>query len=177
MFGFIIGTLSLIGLVKVIRHGRGWGYGGWHGGGGGYGGRGRWMLRRLFQRLDTTPGQEKVITEAFEELQEKGRAIREQFMNTRSTFAKAVRGEAFDTEAVNVAFETQSAKVEELRKAVLASLQKIHEALTPEQRSVAGDLLEYGPRYAMGGGCGGRARWGGHGHGRYGHHGHGAVNL
>ena len=82
MFGFIIGTLSLIGLVKVLRHGRGWGHG-WHGGG--YGGRRNWMLRRLFQRLDTTPGQEKVITEAFEELQEKARGIREQFMNARGT--------------------------------------------------------------------------------------------
>ena len=80
---------------------------------------------------------------------------------------------------MRIAFETQSEKVEELKKAILASLQKIHEALTPEQRAVAGDLLEFGPRYAMGGGCGGggcgRARWGGHG--RFAHHGPGAVNL
>jgi Spy/CpxP family protein refolding chaperone len=172
MFGFIIGTLSLIGLVKVIRHGR---YGGWHGRG--YGGRGRWMLRRLFQRLDTTPGQEKVITEAFDELQEKGRAIREQFLKTRGTFAKSVRSEAFDTESVREAFEAQQGAVEELKKSLLASLQKIHEALTPEQRAVAGDLLEFGPRYAMGGGGCGRARWGGHGHGHWAHHHGGAVNL
>jgi Spy/CpxP family protein refolding chaperone len=174
MFGFLIGTLSLIGLVKVIRRGR-WGGGGWHGGGGYGGGRNRWMLRRLFQRLDTTPGQEKVISEAFDELQEKARGIREGFMKTRSTFAKSVRGEAFDTESVREAFEGQQAAVEELKKSVLASFQKIHEALTPEQRSVAGDLLEFGPR-AMhgGGGCGGGyGRWGGHG--RFAHH--GAVNL
>jgi Spy/CpxP family protein refolding chaperone len=172
MFGFIIGTLSLIGLVKVIRRGRGW-----HGGYGyGGGGRGRWMLRRLFQRLDTTPGQEKVITEAFEEMQEKARAIREEFFKTRSTFSRAVRGEAFDTESVREAFDKQQGAVDELKKALLASLQKIHEALTPEQRAVAGDLLEFGPRYAMGGGGCGRARWGHHGHGHFAHH-HGAVNL
>ena len=51
MFGFLIGTLSLIGLIKVIRNGRGWGGHGFRGGG-----AKRWMLRRLFQRLDTTPG-------------------------------------------------------------------------------------------------------------------------
>lgn len=174
MFGFIIGTLSLVGLVKVLRHGRGW-HGGYGYGAGG--GRGRWMLRRLFQRLDTTPGQEKVITEAFEEMQEKARAIREEFLKTRSTFSRAVRGEAFDTESVREAFDKQQGVVDELKKSLLASLQKIHEALTPEQRAVAGDLLEFGPRYAMGGGCGrGHGHWG-RGHGHFGHHHHSAVNL
>jgi Spy/CpxP family protein refolding chaperone len=132
------------------------------------------MLRRLFQRLDTTPGQEKVISEVVDEVQAKARAVREELQRARAEFAKAVRGEHFDTEAVNVQFEKQQALIDELKKVALGGFQKIHEALTPEQRKVAGDLLEYGPRFAHGGGgCGGHF-----GHGRYGHH-HGqeAVNL
>ncbi len=171
MFGFIVGTLSLIGLVKVIRGGRRWG--------GGMGdGRRRWMLRRLFQRLDTTPGQEKVITAAFDEMQEKGRAVREEFMRARGQFAKSVRGETFDTEGIRDLFEKQQTAVDEVKKALLASLQKIHEALTPEQRAVAGDLLEFGPGYGrMGGGCGRGSHFGGgHGFGHHHHHGQ-AVNL
>lgn len=166
MFGFVFGTVCLIALVKVVRGGRGWGRGGWNGDGR------RWMLRRLFQRLDTTPGQEKVITEAFDELQEKARAVREELFRARSTFAKSVRGEAFDTESVRDQFDKQQSAFEELKKAALAGMQKIHEALTPQQRAVAGDLLEFGPR-GFGGGC--------HGGHRFGHHGgfgrHSAVNL
>src|SRR5690242_15134806 len=93
MLGFLIGTVCLVALVKVVRHGRcgGWRYahgcgygggydsgcGGWHDRGHGHG-HGRWgggwsrggfgpgfMLRGLFARLETTPGQEKVIRDAF----------------------------------------------------------------------------------------------------------------
>ena len=160
MFGFLIGTLSLIGLVKVVRHGRGWG---------GYGGRGRgprqWMLRRLFQRLDTTPGQEKVILEAVETLQNQGREVREAFFNGRADFARAMSGEHFEGATVTEAFDKQQTAVDAMKKTVLENMQKIHEALNPEQRKIAAELLQYGPR-AMhgGGGCGGgHGRWGGHG--------------
>jgi Spy/CpxP family protein refolding chaperone len=170
MLGFIFGTVCLIALVKVVRGGRrGWGSG--HGGDGPR----RWILRRLFQRLDTTPGQEKVITEAFDELQEKARAVREELFRGRGTFAKATRGEAFDTESVREQFEKQQGTLEDLKKAALAAMQKVHEALTPEQRAIAGDLIEFGPRH-FGGGCGHHRFGGGHRHGPWGGR-HQAVNL
>src|ERR1700716_2737094 len=89
MFGFFLGTICLIALIGVIR-GRWWG-GGWHGPAywryGGYGryshhGRGggrnwRWgMLRNVFERLDTTPGQEKAILAAAADLREPGERAR-----------------------------------------------------------------------------------------------------
>ncbi|MBK7862776.1 MAG: periplasmic heavy metal sensor [Archangiaceae bacterium] len=128
MFGFIFGTVCLVALVKVVKHGHHWG----HGGGWGRGdGPKRWMLRRLFQRLDTTPGQEKVISEAYDELQEKLRAVREELQRARGTFARATRAEAFDTESVREQFEKQQGALEELKKAALASMQKIHEGAHP----------------------------------------------
>ncbi len=160
MFGFLIGTLSLIGLIKVVRGGRG------H-----HGSPRRWMMRRLFERLDTTPGQEKVILEAFDQVEHNGRAARDAFFSGRADIGRAMRSEHFDTAAVNETFEKQQAAVDAFKKTVLENMQKIHEALTPEQRQAAGDLLEHGPRALHGGGdCGrgrhgGRGRWGGRGGG------------
>lgn len=162
MFGFLIGTLSLIGLIKVVRGGDWSGHG--H-----RGGPRRWMLRRLFERLDTTPGQEKVILEAAEQIEQNGRAAKDAFMGGRADFARAMRGEHFDTAGVNEAFEKQQAQVDAFKKAVLENMQKIHEALTPEQRKAAGDLIENGPRALHGGGCAHghhNGRWGGGGYGR-----------
>jgi Spy/CpxP family protein refolding chaperone len=154
MFGFLIGTLSLIGFVKVARGGR-------------FGHRGgprRWMMRRLFQTLDTTPGQEKVIASATEGAERAMWQAREKFVSARSAYAKAMRAEAFDSAAVNEAFEAQQASVEEVKKAVREGMQQIHEALSPEQRNRLGDLIEFGPG-RMHGGCA-------HGGGRFGHHQH-----
>lgn len=147
MFGFIIGTLSLIGLIKVAR----WGRYGRHGGG-----WSRWMLRRLFQRLDTTPGQEKVIAEAVHDAQRVMWQAREQLFRARSEYARAMRGESFDNEAVNAAFEQQQASIDEVKKTLKEKLQAIHEALDPRQRGLLADLIEFGPGRMHGGHCAGR---------------------
>ena len=159
MFGFIVGTLSLIGLIKVARWGR-------YGHGGRNGGPRRWMMRRLFQHLDTTPGQEKVIASAAENAERVMYQAREQFFRARGAYGKAVRGETFDSAAVNEAFDAQQASVDEVKKAVREGMQQIHEALSPEQRNRLGDLIEFGPSRMHGGGCN-TGRFGGHGHHGY----------
>src|SRR5579884_3245710 len=68
---------------------RGWGghhghwgghWGGGHWGGGHFGGGpARFMLRGLFQRLETTPGQEKVILAAVDQVREKAREFKDVF--------------------------------------------------------------------------------------------------
>lgn len=152
MFGFLIGTLSLIGLMKLWRHGR-------------HGNPRRWMFRRLFQRLDTTPGQEKVILEVADDVEKQVWAARDAFASTRGQFARAMRGEHFEGAAVDEAFARDQAALDEVKKALRAGMAKIHEALRPEQRAAVAELLEM-----RGGGCGGygmhrmhgcgpRARW------------------
>jgi Spy/CpxP family protein refolding chaperone len=179
MFGFLFGTLCLIGLIKVARHGRGYGgcggygygrgYGGWghrghrgwHGrdhfgdegyGGGwgervrGYGG-GRFFLRAMFERLDTTPGQEKVIQQAFEDLREKGRAAKNDMKAARAEVAKAMRSTSFDEVSVGTATAQVEAVMDSMRKAVIDAFAKVHEALDDRQRGMFADFIENGPRF------------------------------
>lgn len=149
MFGFLIGTACLVGLFKVARHARygHWGHhGGWHGrhGGGRWGGRGSWMLRGLFQRLDTTPGQEKVIQEAFEAMRATGMKFREEGEKVRKDVANAFRQPTLDHEPLKAAFLRHDQLVEDLQREVLVSLGKVHEALDERQRQEVADLFEHG---------------------------------
>jgi hypothetical protein len=147
MIGFVIGVLCLVGLVKVARGGRGFGrcHGGMRGFGGAEGrgyGRGRWFLRGLFERLDTSPGQEKAISAALEDLYAKKREIADEFLKTRGDVAKAVRGPVFDEAALDEAFSRQDVLLVSLRASVTQAAKTIHEALDDRQRAAVGNLLE-----------------------------------
>lgn len=195
MIGFVVGTLCLVGLVKVLRHGhscgpafafgggcgpygggygRGYGgrcYGGRFGGpdggpefGGDFGGRwrrhghhgGRWggrgwmgrhaFMDRIFERLETTPEQEKVISQALDELRAAGKGIKSEMRGARSELASALRGESFDEVALGGATARIETTVDAFRKAGIDAFAKIHGALDARQRSILADWLERGPR-------------------------------
>ena len=154
MFGFLIGTACLVGLIAVLRGGRRghWG-GGWNGGFG----RGRWggggfgprmAIRALFQRLDTTPGQEKVIAQAFDEMREAGQKARQELRASRADVAKSMRGESFDAVMMGDLFGRHDRVLEELRKAAVGSFSKVHDVLDERQRGVLADLIERGGLFA-----------------------------
>ncbi|HVE83593.1 MAG TPA: hypothetical protein VND93_12120 [Myxococcales bacterium] len=168
MFGFIFGTACLIGLIKVARRGGcGGGYDGGHGhwghgfrgGGGGWGQS--WMLRGISYRIGATPGQEKVIGEAFENIRNVFAKAKEEKEKARKDVATAFKGEQFDHEPMKAAFTRHDALLEEIQRVILVELSKVHEALNPEQRKQVADLLENG------------FSGGGYGYGRWGHHGGG----
>src|SRR6266540_2258106 len=105
--GFLIGTICLIALIRVLTRRRwyggyhhwgyahagpyGWGYGGprWHG-------RGRGFLFSILARLEATPTQEKAILGAFDELKDTARELRGTVRETRGDIARTVQGPAFD---------------------------------------------------------------------------------
>ncbi len=196
MIGFLIGTVCLLGLIKVVRHGHwgghhrwaGWGHGGQgygggcgsehargcgnggdgeHGpgfdrgappwarrGGGGFSGfgRGRFWLRGLFHQLDTTPGQEKVIKEAFEQLRATADNLRSDAKSARPDVAKAIRSEQFD----ETVFGEISARIDDaaqtMRRAVVDAVAKVHPVLDERQRTILADFIESGPRWGRHGG-------------------------
>jgi hypothetical protein len=175
MFGFVIGTLSLIGLAKVLSHHHwhrryayGGGCGGWRGGCGGYesegyedgeryrgrsGGRRRgYGLRWLFERLDTTPGQEKVIQEAIDEFKETVRKNRDEWKGSFETLADAIRGLEFDHGGVAETWVKHDKAIEAIRLALVAQLDKVHAALDERQRKILSDLIARGGGFARFGG-------------------------
>lgn len=144
MFGFIIGLASLFGLVYVLRGGHRGHFGGGCGhrshhhhrrGGWRKGGRwrGRW-LRGLFERLDTTPGQEKVIREAIGDVMDEAKSARRAFPDVRSNLGAAFASASLDEAAVENAMAPADEGLARLRVAMSEALRRIHEALDDEQR-------------------------------------------
>ena len=160
MFGILIGTLCLLGLIAVVRgrrwrHGYGYGpgCGGWGYGVDGMGGGPRWMLRSIFYRLGTSPSQEKVILEAVGSLRDQGGNLWGEWQQSKSELAQAVRGETLDESRVQGAFTRHDGMLSELRKAALDAMVKIHSVLDAEQRKALAKILEQPHRYAGAWGC------------------------
>lgn len=153
MLGFIIGTVCLIGLVKVLRRGRGW-HGRWgHGGygpvgpGAGFRGRGRWFLRSVFERLETTPGQEKAIVSAIDELRQNRAIVREEAQLTREDVARVVASGLVDDAALEETFARHDRALAQLRVAFVETLKKVSEALDERQRKQVADFLQRSGRF------------------------------
>ena len=147
MFGFLFGAACLLGLTATFarnhheRHhcsgGRGWR--------GFRSGRGRFFLNRLLDRLDTTPGQEKVVREAVDTLMEDVHEARAEFRATRADVARAVRDETLDRGAIDGVFERHDRVIERVRQNALDSFGKVHETLDDRQRKILAELIEAGP--------------------------------
>ena len=159
MIGFIVGIACLFGLVRVLRRGRRWGMhggcgrSGWdgdEGAGWGWRGRGRrghFFLRHLFQRLDTTPGQEKEVQAAVEDVMGAGRALKDEVIGTRSEIADAFRGDDFNEELMATLLTRHDEKIDALRKSMVEGLARVHATLDPDQRKQLARMLEKGPRW------------------------------
>jgi Spy/CpxP family protein refolding chaperone len=153
MFGFFIGTACLVGLVMTVRRGRhghcgAYGFGprsfGRRGWGGARGGS-RFFLSILFDRLETTPAQEKVIVVALDELRDAARAQRSEVRRTRDDVAAAVRSPSFDETRLGELFARHDTAIESMRRAAVGAIGKIHAVLEDNQRERLADLIEAGP--------------------------------
>ncbi len=147
MFGFLFGAACLLGLTATVArsHHEGHHCFGGHRGRGFRPGRGRFVLNRLLNRLDTTPGQEKVIREAVDTLFEDLREARSELRNTRADVAEAVRGETLDRGAIDGVFERHDQVIDRVRQNALDSFGKVHETLDERQRKILAELIEAGP--------------------------------
>jgi len=149
MFGFFIGTACLIGLAAVARRGgyrHHFGHSGCHHRGFGYRGFGaRHFLHRIMDRLDTTPGQERVIREAIQDLKEEAWSLRREARGTRSELADALRGAELDKALLDRVFAKHDEVIEKLRASFVASAERIHGTLDERQRKQLADMIESGP--------------------------------
>lgn len=103
------------------------------------------MLRALFERLDTTPGQEKVIVAAVEESREAMHEAWKTVRDSRADLARSLRADTFDEEAVRAARARHEEAMQKAHEVFAASLRKVHEALDSKQRAILADIIDQGP--------------------------------
>ncbi len=153
MFGFLFGAACLAGLFAVGRRGHG------HFGGHGHWGRRGWgrgfghhhgfsPLRSVLDRLDTTPGQEKEIRAAIDELTEEARAARRDFRGAREDVARVIREPEIPEGAFESLIQRQDETLSRLRQAGQRAFRRIHETLDARQRDLLANLVEsWGPGF------------------------------
>ena len=147
MFGFFIGTACLIGFAALARRGHRhhfYGHHGWHGGCHGRRMRGH-FVHRILGRLETTPGQEKVIREAISDLKEEAWGLRGEVRGTRSEVAQAIRAPELDKALIERVFAKHDEVIAKLRASLLRTAEQIHGTLDERQRKQLADMIESGP--------------------------------
>lgn len=145
MLGIIIGTVCLIGLVKVTR--------------GGCRGRGHWRGHRRHHRgpggwrdaLDLSREQEREIRAAISDLRGRAREHKDERARTRDDLATGLRADSFDEDLFGELFVRHDDVLRELRKAGIDAFARIHAVLDPEQRERLAGLVESGRRLPFGG--------------------------
>jgi len=152
MSGFILGTASLIGLIHVLRGGRGWHSGAGRWGRGGFRGRGFGFLEPMFERLDTSAAQEREIRSALDEIGTAGRDLKKELFESRADVARAFKADALDATLIGEVFARHDDSLDRARKAAVGALAKIHAILDDRQRERLAEFFEHGPRRSWGGG-------------------------
>jgi len=94
----------------------------------------RWLLRGLFERLGTTPGQEKAILEAIEEVRSNRKDLRDEAGASRADIARILEGGLVDDAALEETFARQDRALARMRVSFTEALKKIAEALDERQR-------------------------------------------
>ncbi|MEM6990720.1 MAG: hypothetical protein AAF721_09490 [Myxococcota bacterium] len=128
-------------------HGHGGEGGGWEPGygGGRFGGRRGWgPLGMLISRLEATPEQERLIRGELEQLFEQASGLKREMRLSKDDVAKAMRADSLDEEVMGESFARQDEQIEEVRKAFVGALARIHDVLDDRQRRRLAEMMERG---------------------------------
>ncbi|MBL8620439.1 MAG: hypothetical protein JNK64_04020 [Myxococcales bacterium] len=152
-----LGILGAIGFARMHRRHHGWHGGGCHGGGchggGCHGGHGhhhggwrhrrarRWMLGRMFERIDASPAQERALVAELDQLEQRLRTARGNLTALRPTLAEALHADTLDATAAAGLEAGVDAAIADARAALFDSLRAIHGLLDPKQRATVAAML------------------------------------
>jgi hypothetical protein len=101
----------------------------------------------VFERLETTPAQEKAILGVIDSLREKAKGFASNARGARKDVASALRGETFDERGFASLFDDHFSAAEGLRDEFAKAASLIHETLTDTQRRRLAELIESGPHW------------------------------
>lgn len=127
MFGFFVAAISAAGLVFLAR-----------------GGRGYYGMRHLFRRLDTSPGQEKVIRNALDEMRGVSTEMRERMRSARPELAELMRRGNLTPLELQSWIKARCDEINQVSPGAVEALSKIHEVLDDRQRSTLANWVERG---------------------------------
>lgn len=131
MLGFIIGTACLIGFIGVWRAGH---HQRFH----------RSLHRWLLHKLDASPGQERILRNAFESIRTSAIDFAEGGKTSRRELAELLREPNFDNQRVNAWFVAREHEFEKVRESAVSALAEVHEVLDDRQRESLAKLIERG---------------------------------
>lgn len=104
----------------------------------------RHLLRALFARLDTTPGQEKAIASSLHEAGQRLRDLRSGLRDKRRDLAALIGSDVLDVAALEALLAEHQTTFDSVRKELVTTISTIHEALDTEQRRELSELLADG---------------------------------
>ena len=102
------------------------------------------ILRGLFMRLDTTPGQEKAIVSALDGARERLSSFKLGFKDSRRDIAALIGSDVFDRAAFEALLAEHKATLDQMSNEFLNTVATIHDALDTRQRRELGALLADG---------------------------------
>jgi len=132
MFAILFGAACLAGLIWMGTRGH---RHHWHQ---------RALLYRAFERLETTPGQEKVIRNVVNELKRDAGDAHRSLGEWRQELARAMRGNAMDSHSLESLFARQDEDIRRLRDRAADALASVHDTLDEEQRERFASWIEKG---------------------------------
>lgn len=124
----------------------------------GFDGRRRWFLRGLFERLETTPGQEKAILAALDRLRDERRQVFDEVRESRSAVARVIESGLVDDAALEETFARHDRLLARVRVSLVEAMKTVAEALDERQRKELASLIAggrlgspFGSRFGGGG--------------------------
>lgn len=145
MFGFVFGTLCLLGFFALKMSARRHHYRRFRGRGRGRG-RGRSMFgfassEWVKRRLDLDEDQGDLAEHAVKDIQRSVRTFFDAAKDARSELGTLVRGDAIDDAALEVVFDRLDDDLSRARREVVSAVKQIHGTLDREQRERLADLI------------------------------------
>ena len=114
----------------------------------GFAPRGRGWAERIMHmlsgRLQTTPKQERELSQALESMMTEAATARDEGKKTRADLAAALRKPVFDEVLMGELYARHDDFIEKMRKSFVGFGAKVHETLEEDQRERLATLLERG---------------------------------
>ncbi|MFL5369420.1 MAG: Spy/CpxP family protein refolding chaperone [Myxococcales bacterium] len=108
-------------------------------------------VNKALDEIQATPQQREVVEQAENDIVNAIQAKSQARRGTHQALLEAFTADNFDTQAVQAFADARAQDVKDLAAVVIPSLQKVHDALTPEQRAKLGELARKHHRDRHGG--------------------------